>query len=63
MLYICYTCMICNIIPSHIIIAVVIYLFYDCVGIKINITQAGFTTLYSLLLCSFFSPDFIFINN
>ena len=55
--------MICNIIPSHIIIAVVIYLFYDCVGIKINITQAGFTALYSLLLCSFFPPDFIFINN
>ena len=55
--------MICNITPSHIIIAVVIYLFYDCIGVKINITQAGFTTLYSLLLCSFFSPDFIFINN
>ena len=56
--------MIYNTIPIYITIAIVIYLFYDCVGIKINIIQAGFTTLYSLVLCSFFSPDFIyFINN
>lgn len=38
-------------------------IFYNCVGIKTNIIQAGFITIYSLLLYSFFPSGFKISKN